>query len=202
MAFSTNMFDFSENDADVLFNQFFNLSDYVAPSVSDDISTTVGSELGVPPLTTGPTLTPSIRSRASPSLASPEDLDLRYGPELSWFSEASENSGFQSLDKSSLLRHMGENPEILVQEPLSSRPNQIRLDDAVISPSPKSPLLQVDSPSEPASVHMKRGRSGGRNAPLPRPKRVKAASMRKIKACSWCHIHKVEVRILTSAALS
>lgn len=191
MADSTNISDSSEqlqDDAKIFeFLNFNDTSEYNALSVLDDISTNVGSELGVPPLTTGPTLTPSTRSKASPSLCSPEDLELQLDP--SWPKEASDDLGFSSY-KSSLFRHMGENPEILVQQPLSSRPKQLRLDDPVISLSPISPLLQSDSPCQPTAALMKRGRSGS----LPRPKRVKAASMRKIKACSWCHIHKVEVR--------
>lgn len=193
-------FDPREPIDDAVVFEFLNLEpfpEYIAQSVMDDISTTIGSELGVPPLTTGPTMTPTTRSMASPSLFWPEeDQELHYEFDLSWPNEVQGDLGFQSLGKSSLFRHMGENPEILVQKPLSSQPKQICLDDTVISPLPPSPLLHPDSPLPSTAAHMKRGRSGS----LPRPKRAKAAWMRKIKACSWCRIHKVEVCILMSAA--
>ncbi|ROW11356.1 hypothetical protein VMCG_01254 [Cytospora schulzeri] len=175
--------------------EFFNLDpDHTASSVHDDISTTLGSELGVPALTVGPTLTPSTRSQTSPSGDRPEDLDFHYELDLPGLNEDQEGLGFPTLDKSPYFRHMGEAPAILVQGPLSPQSKRLCLDtDFAIGQSPKSPLLQAGSPSQSTVTPIKRGRSN----PLPKQTRAKAASMRKIKACYWCHIHKVSCSEVT-----
>ena len=181
-----------------LFNSWVNLDseefEYPqAPSTFDERSTILGSELDAPPLTFGPTLTPtsaSARSKTSPSLGPPEEPDFHHGLGLPKLNEGANGLGFSPIDKSSLFRHIGENPEIRVQESLSSPPKQLCLDDATIGLSPRSPLLSAGSPAQPTAASMKRGRSN----PLPAQKRIKVSTMRKVKACPWCRIHKVEVR--------
>lgn len=185
----------SEGDDAVIWEFINPYPDYNAPPAPDDISTTLGSEFGVPALTLGLTTTQSVLSQASPSLDRPEDLDLHYGLDPPPLNQGQEDIGCTSREKLSFFRHIGEAPEILVQEPLSPVPNGLCLDDTAIGQSPQSPLLPADSPSQSTLVPKIRGR----HSPLPKPKRDKTASMRKIKACSWCHIHKVEVRVLISA---
>lgn len=191
MAFSPPIFGFNDpfDDTDI-FEFVYSDPQYIEPSVIDDISTNVGSDLGVPALTLGLTPTQSIRSQNSPSQYFPEDLDFRFELDPSRLNEGQEGLGFmpEKREKSSDFRHIGENPVILAQEPLSTLPQRLCLDDTAIGQSPQSSLLQADSPSQPTPAPIKRGR---RN-PLPGLKRAKTASMRKIKACSWCHIHKVE----------
>lgn len=162
----------------------------------DDASTYLGSESQVPPLTIGPTLSPSSHSRASPSSSSlPEDADTQTIFSASWPGE-----GFGSLDgdldgdldSTDYLRHVGENPEIFVQGPMSPAPVRLQEDDVSIHLSPPGSTGLAGAHVSPPvqAVPMKRGRSN----PLPGEKRVKVSNMRKIKACMRCHVRKREVR--------
>ncbi|KAL1883163.1 hypothetical protein Daus18300_000221 [Diaporthe australafricana] len=177
-------------DDECFFQQFVHFPDdepaYVQQSVDggDDASTYLGSESQVPPLTIGPTLSPSSHSRASPSTSSrPEDADLQAILSVSWPGE-----GFGDLD--STLRHVGENPAIFVQGPMSPAPVRLQDDDVSIHLSPPGSSGPTVAPVSPPvqAVPMKRGRSN----PLPRKKRAKVSNMRKIKACMRCHIRKRE----------
>lgn len=179
---------------DDVFSQFCHFPDdeppaYVQPSVDgrDDTSTYLGSEDHAPPLTFGQTLSPTNRSRTSPS--SPgrlEDADPQAVLSASWT-----GGGFDPLDFSDCLRHVGSGPEIHVQEPMSPSPARLEEDDMSIHLSPRSSGHPVSPLSPPAqATPMKRGRSN----PLPGEKRAKVSNMRKIKACMRCHIRKREVR--------
>lgn len=165
-----------------------------APSTFDDHSTTVGSEIDVPPLTLAQSLTPSTRSEASPTPLHLEDSFLHHELGQSRLNDGETALALSPLDKSTVFQHMGGNPEIQVQESLSSRPKRLCLDDESFGLTPTSPSSQDGSPSQPIATPMRRGRS----SPLPGEKRAKAKDMRKIKACSWCHTHKISVRILVS----
>ena len=189
-----NFIEQLQSDDDDLFRQFLHfpneeLPAYVQPSLDgrDDASTYFGSEGHAPPLTFGQTLSPSSRSRASPS--SPgrlEDADPQAVPSASW-----PGGGFGGLDSTNDLRHVGEGPEIHVQEPMSPSPSRLKEDDMSIHLSPGSSGQPVAPLSPPAqATPMKRGR----NNPLPGEKRAKVSNMRKIKACMRCHIRKREVR--------
>ncbi|KUI62997.1 hypothetical protein VP1G_10122 [Cytospora mali] len=188
MAHSPNMFGWNGDDDDIFKYFEFPLNEYIAPSTLDDRSTTAVSELDVPPLTSGPSLSQLTRSKASQSQGPPEDPGFHYEFDLSWPNRGHDDMGDSPLDKSTLFRHIGENPECLDQEALSSRPKRLCLDDSGIGQSPQSPLSQVVSPSQSTATPMKRGRT----RPLPTGKRVKVSTMRNIKACHWCRIHKVE----------
>ncbi|KUI67430.1 hypothetical protein VM1G_02612 [Cytospora mali] len=188
MAHSLNIFGWNGGYDDDFSKYFIFPPDYIAPSTLDDRSTTVVSELDVPPLTSGPTLSRFTRSKASQSQGPPEDPGLHYGLDLPWLNGGHDDMGDSPLDKSTLFRHIGENPECLDQEALSSRPERLCLDEPGIGQSPQSPLSQVVSPSQSAAASLKRGRT----QPLPAGKRVKVSAMRNIKACHWCRIHKVE----------
>lgn len=188
-----NFIERLQNDDDDLFHEFFHFPNeeapaYVQPSLDgrDDTSTCLGSEDHAPPLTFGQTLSPS-RSRASPS--SPgrlEDADPQALLSASW-----PGGGFDGLDYTTDLRHVGEGPEIHIQEPMSPSPSRLKEDDMSIHLSPGNPDHPVSPLSPPAlAPPMKRGRSN----PLPGEKRVKVSNMRKIKACTRCHIRKREVR--------
>ncbi|KAK2610483.1 hypothetical protein N8I77_003910 [Diaporthe amygdali] len=179
-----------------LFQQFCQIPNedppaYVQPSVDgrDDTSTYLGSESHAPPLTFGQTLSPTSHSRASPSSPSrPEDADPQTTLSAVW---AGEDLG--DLNSADCLRHIGEGigeaPEILIQRPTSPSPIRLQEDDVSIHLSPWNPSLPVTPVSPPAqAVPMKRGRSN----PLPGKKRAKVSNMRKIGACTRCHIRKRE----------
>lgn len=189
-----NLIEQLQNDDDDLFRLFFDFpSDetpaYVQPSVDgrDDTSTYLGSEGHAPPLTSGQTLSPSSRSRASPS--SPgrlEDADPQAVSSTSW-----PGGGFDGLDSAECLRYVGGGPEIHIQGPMSPSPKRLEEDDISIHLSPRSsgpPAAPLSPPAQ--AMPMKRGRSN----PLPGEKRVKVSNMRRIKACMRCHIRKREVR--------
>ncbi|KAL2283385.1 hypothetical protein FJTKL_09991 [Diaporthe vaccinii] len=181
-----------QNDDDDLFRQFFDFpSDetpaYVQPSVDgrDDTSTYLGSEDHAPPLTSGQTLSPLSRSRASPS--SPGRLE--DGDPQAVFSTSWSGRGFDGLDSADCLRYVGGGPEIHIQGPMSPSPKRLEEDDISIHLSPRSsghPAAPLSPPAQ--AVPMKRGRSN----PLPGEKRVKVSNMRRIKACMRCHIRKRE----------
>lgn len=182
------------DDDEDFFRQYLHLPNdeppaYVQPSVDggNDTSTYVGSEGHVPPLTIGQTLSPSSRSRASPS--SPgrlEDADPHAVLSASW-----PRGGFDELDSSDCLRHVGGGLEIHIQGPISPPPAHIEEDDMSINPSPRSSGHIIAALSSPVqAMPMKRGRSN----PLPKEKRAKVSNMRKIKACMRCRIRKREVR--------
>ncbi|KAJ0107846.1 hypothetical protein J7T55_007058 [Diaporthe amygdali] len=185
-----------------LFQQFCQIPNedppaYVQPSVDgrDDTSTYLGSESHAPPLTFGQTLSPSSHSRASPSSPSrPDDADPQTTLSAVW---AGEDLG--DLNSADCLRHIGEGigeaPEILIQRPTSPSPIRLQEDDVSIHLSPWNPGLPVTPVSPPAqAVPMKRGRSN----PLPGKKRAKVSNMRKIGACTRCHIRKRENRQLVA----
>lgn len=181
------------DDDDDFFRQYLHLPNdetpaYVQPSVDgrDDTSTYLGSEGNVPPLTFGQTLSPSGRSRASPS--SPgrlEDADPQ-----AVLSKPRPRGGFDDLDSTDCLRHVGGGPDIHIQEPISAPPTRIEEDDMPINLSPRSSghPIPVLGPSAQA-IPMKRGRSN----PLSGEKRAKVSNMRRIKACLRCRIRKREV---------
>ncbi|ROW18389.1 hypothetical protein VPNG_00166 [Cytospora leucostoma] len=152
-----------------------------APSTLDDRSTTVGSEMDVPPLTLPQTHSTSTRSEVSPFLGPHEDSTINR-----WLGPSTPDNGVADLTLSPLdFQHMGGNPEIQVQESLTSPPNRICLDDLSLDLSSTSPSLQDGSPSQLIATPMRRGRSN----PLPEDKRAKAKDMRRIKACS-CQCRK------------
>lgn len=178
-----------------LFSQYLDLPNdepptYVQPSVDgrDDTSTYLGSEGQAPALTFGQTLSPSSHSRASQQ-SSPgrlEDAEPQAVPSASWPAR-----GFEDLDSTVDLRHVGSGPEIHIQGPMSPSPARLEDDDISIHLSPGSPGHPVDPLSPPAQAPpMRRGRSN----PLPGDKRAKVSNMRKIKACMRCRIRKREVR--------
>jgi hypothetical protein len=182
-----------DDDDDDFFRQYLHLPNdeppaYVQPSVDgrDDTSTYLGSEGHVPPLTSGQTLSPSSRSRASPS--SPgrlEDADSQAVLSAPW-----PRGGFDDLDSIDCLRHVGGGPEILIQEPISAPPTRIEEDDMSINLSPRGPGHPMPALNSAQAMPMKRGRSN----PLSGEKRAKVSHMRKIKACMRCRIRKREVR--------
>ena len=168
---------------------------YLAPSTTDDRSTTGGSELDVPALTFNRT---STGSKASRSVGAPEDAERHHGLSPSQPSKSQGGGDFSPVDNSSFL-FLGHNPEIQVHESLSPPPKRICLDDSSIDLSPTSPPSRAGLPPLLTAPAVRRAGScserRGRRSPLPTDKRAKVSSMRKTKACSWCHIHKVEVRI-------
>lgn len=183
------------DELDDFWSQYVDLDlspDYVQPSTHDDGSTIVGSELDVPALTADQTLTLSCRSKTSPSLGPPEDPDLQFGPSPSKLNEGPEDLGLSPLDKTQLVQYMGGITINQAHESPSARPRHIFLDDPA-GLSPKSPLSHINPASQSTTAPKKRGRKEH----LSTAKRTKTAAMRKIKACTWCHIHKVEVGIPT-----
>lgn len=176
-----------DDDDDDFFRQYLHLPNdeppaYVQPSLDgrDDTSTWPGSESHVPPLTCGQTLSPSSRSRASPSCPGRlEDADPQTVPSVSW-----PNGGFDYINSTDCLRHVGGD-----QGPIPPPPTRIEEDDMSIHLSPQSSSRPVPALSLLAHVlPMKRGRS----SPLAGEKRTKVSNMRKIKACMRCHIRKRE----------
>lgn len=105
MAFSPPIFGFNDpfDDTDI-FEFVYSDPQYIEPSVIDDISTNVGSDLGVPALTLGLTPTQSIRSQNSPSQYFPEDLDFRFELDPSRLNEGQEGLGFMPEKKREVIR--------------------------------------------------------------------------------------------------
>lgn len=180
---------YDDDDDDDFFDQYLHLpSDeppaYVQPSEDgrDHTSTCLGSESHVPPLTSGETLSPSSRSRASPSsLGRLEDDGPQAVLSVSWPS-----GGFDVLNSTDCLRHVGGG-----QGPIPPPPTRVEEDDVSIHlplPSSNRPVPTLGLMAQ--VLPMKRGRSN----PLAGEKRAKVSNMRKIKACMRCRIRKRELR--------
>lgn len=206
------------NNDSLAWGDIINFSQEDAMGYLVDDATSFITENQEPALTHGPTQASSHRPRSPSSDLLREDPGpYRHGFDATPHKEICENLSAPQVD----FRGIGEAPEIYVEgqppRPLdltqeddelhgSSLPTTRRrlglpLVNASLSPSsispghsrPPSTDHSVSPVSAPSMSRDGSSRSGRKN-PLSEPQRVKAADMRKARACHRCRMLKVEVR--------